>query len=39
MLEKNTAPLHGVRIRTFNTCMIVLSSIVFIFLIANTMLL
>lgn len=39
MPEKNTAPLHGVKIRTFNTCMIVLSSIVFVFLIANTMLL
>ena len=39
MPEDQSTPLHGVKIRTFNTCMIVLSSIVFIFLIANTMLL
>lgn len=39
MSKEKSAPLHGVKIRTFNACMIVLSSIVFLILIANTVLL
>ena len=39
MSEEKNVPLHGVKIRTFNICMIVLSSIVFLLLIGNTLLL